>query len=440
MSIYLPEEDRIYFPKTKEYFKEVANSYSVGNYRSAVVMLYSITICDMLFKLQELKDIYNDSIAIEILQNVEKNKATSNSKSSWEKDFIEEVYNKTEILDIEAFTNLRHLYEHRNLSAHPVLNDNYELITPSRETTFSHIKNILTNILCKPPIFAKNIVETLSEDINEKKVIFKGNTNDYKAYLDTKYFNKMTNNMKLKVFKSFWKFCFNLPDDDKCKENINANRTALGVLFKGSNDEFKKMLTDIKEDLNVSNKSSCCEQLIILLSNYPELYKFLNDTIYIQLDKKIDESDSMKLICWFKFESFDKHLAYLYENIEDIPAKPVGLASHIVRHYEQAGMKSKILEYLIYCFGKSRNYSYANWNYDNTIKPYLEDFTKEHFIQLISAINENDQLYNRNLAKTDNTEIYAHCVDKLGKDFDFSQYKHFIFNVEENTSKEDIPL
>lgn len=63
--------EEIYFKKTREYFKEVVSSYSNENYRSAIVMLYSISICDILFKLQELKDMYNDSMAAKILKKVE---------------------------------------------------------------------------------------------------------------------------------------------------------------------------------------------------------------------------------------------------------------------------------------------------------------------------------------------------------------------------------
>ena len=44
MSTYLPEVEEIYFAKTKEYFQEVMSSYSIGNYRSATVMLYSVGI------------------------------------------------------------------------------------------------------------------------------------------------------------------------------------------------------------------------------------------------------------------------------------------------------------------------------------------------------------------------------------------------------------
>ena len=47
MSFGILEIDNIYSSKTREYFREVLSSYSNGNYRSAVVMLYSVCICDL---------------------------------------------------------------------------------------------------------------------------------------------------------------------------------------------------------------------------------------------------------------------------------------------------------------------------------------------------------------------------------------------------------
>ena len=79
--VFAQEFDNIYFQKTKKYFKEVISSYSNGNYRSAIVMLYSVAICDILFKLEELKDMYNDEVAKEILQNIENSKSSSDNRS-----------------------------------------------------------------------------------------------------------------------------------------------------------------------------------------------------------------------------------------------------------------------------------------------------------------------------------------------------------------------
>ena len=182
MTVYIPEVEDIYFPKTREYFEEVLSSYTNGNYRSAIVMLYSIAICDILFKLQELKDMFDDPVADEILHEINKmrNEHDNKTKSKWEKELLESIYKRTELLNLEAYTNLNHLYDHRNFSAHPALNENYELIMPSKETTIAHIKNILNSILIKPPIFIKNITNALTEDLKDKGEMYRGQYKDYR--------------------------------------------------------------------------------------------------------------------------------------------------------------------------------------------------------------------------------------------------------------------
>ena len=59
--------ESIYNPKTREYFREVLQSRISANYRSATVMLWTVVVCDLLYKLQELRDLHNDTIATRIL-------------------------------------------------------------------------------------------------------------------------------------------------------------------------------------------------------------------------------------------------------------------------------------------------------------------------------------------------------------------------------------
>ena len=51
MKLYLMNAGDIYFPQIKNYFREIVSSYDNGNYRSAIVMLYSTIVCDLLLKL-----------------------------------------------------------------------------------------------------------------------------------------------------------------------------------------------------------------------------------------------------------------------------------------------------------------------------------------------------------------------------------------------------
>ena len=54
-------KSQIQDPRTAEYFSEVLSYYYTGNLRSAVVMLYATVICNLVYKLEDLKNIYSDS-------------------------------------------------------------------------------------------------------------------------------------------------------------------------------------------------------------------------------------------------------------------------------------------------------------------------------------------------------------------------------------------
>ncbi|MCU1289244.1 MAG: uncharacterized protein JWN60_1473, partial [Acidobacteria bacterium] len=115
--------ERIDNSQTKQYFQEVLSSYQTGNYRSAVVMLWSVIICDLIYKLQYLRDVDNDSVAKDILTETEtKQKANPNSPD-WEIHLLKSVKDKTELLDTSDFTNLNSIQQIRHLSAHPVLSN-----------------------------------------------------------------------------------------------------------------------------------------------------------------------------------------------------------------------------------------------------------------------------------------------------------------------------
>lgn len=56
--------------RTADYFSEVLSCFYSGNLRSAVVMLYATVICDLIFKLDDLVNIYGDKGAEKILNEL----------------------------------------------------------------------------------------------------------------------------------------------------------------------------------------------------------------------------------------------------------------------------------------------------------------------------------------------------------------------------------
>lgn len=431
MAIYIPESDGIYFSKTREYFEEVLSSYANGNYRSAIVMLYSIAICDILFKLQELRDMFNDPVADEILREVDKmrNANDNKSKSRWEKELVDNVHNKTKLLDLEAYTNLNHLYDHRNFSAHPALNENYELITPSKEITIAHIKNTLTNILIKPPIFIKNIVNALTEDLKEKRDLYRGKRDELAIYLNNKYYKKMPESMKLTTIKALWKFCFCLPENKDCMENLSINRHALSILLESLPAQAIEYIKHNAQLFSVATNEQCVWNLMLLIARCPRIYPVLDSDTKLQIDGMIEKEPKAQIICWFKYGSPQEHIQSLNRILKNKFDKDA--IECLVNHYTDIGELSLLIGYFIEYYGKSRNFDSADQIFNDAIKPYIDKMTDDQIIRLIEVTENNSQIYNRGAARSANNLIVAKAQKILPPDFDYSHYVHFRFDVPE---------
>ena len=72
-------ENSIYSPKIRLYFREVISSYNNENFRSAIVMLYSTVISDLIIKLQALRDTDGDKKATRILSEIESKRISKSS-------------------------------------------------------------------------------------------------------------------------------------------------------------------------------------------------------------------------------------------------------------------------------------------------------------------------------------------------------------------------
>jgi len=178
--------ERIHSSKTRDYFKEVILTYYTGAFRSCIVTLYSVVICDLVFKLEELRDIYNDDAARKILKEIS-DKQQSNPKSpDWETEILELVKQRTTLLELFEVEAIYQLQKQRHLSAHPVLTESSVLYTPNKETITAHIKNMLEFVLTKPPFFSKKLATAIIIDLSENKDRLIS-TSDLRRYLEAKY-------------------------------------------------------------------------------------------------------------------------------------------------------------------------------------------------------------------------------------------------------------
>lgn len=427
-------KDQIYFSKTKEYFDEIEKSYYNENYRSAVVMLYSVVISDLLYKLEELRDYYSDKVAEKILTEINTIRESNPKSSEWENKLIEKIEKETNIIESYTITNLEYLKNIRNFSAHPALNQNNELIKPSREKTLGLIKDMLTGILIRPPLFIKKITENILEDIAEKKEDFIDDDVKFKKYISKKYFERMPKNMIIGIFKDFWKLVFKTENED-CNNNRRINLKFLILTMK----EYKIIiLEDFRKDKDKYNQISENPNLVIFLAEFmhyfPEVYSYLNEQNKIIVDVSTNTKKEYRLLVFYMYNNFEEHLKSLNRmNFNNDYTKKI-----FEERAQEEGVENLLIDKYIKFFASSTSYNMADEQFERFIRPYIRKMHSKQIIELISEINKNNQIYGRGRSLHDNNEIINNAnVD--WKKIDLDSFENFKYD-ERLLIEDDLPF
>jgi hypothetical protein len=306
--------EKIYNSKSKEYFQEVIQTYYTNCYRSSLVMLYTVVICDLIYKLEELRDVYNDSPAKKILSEIEDIQNANPKSPDWENKIVELISQRTKLLEISDVENINQVQKHRHLSAHPVLNQTSLLFKPNKETVKAHIRNMLEGVLTKPPILSTKIFNELINDLANNKDRFTNNE-ELKRFLNAKYFKNLRQETLNDIYKKLWKFVFKI-DNTECNENRDINFKCLEVIFNQNQKEITQLLKNEETFFNGVLKGVCTEYLMKYCFKYPIIYKSLSEISRSEIEYEIKQSINFKFLSWFLFESISEFHSSFIEEIE----------------------------------------------------------------------------------------------------------------------------
>ena len=232
--------------------------------------------------------------------------------------------------------------------------------------------------------------------------------------------------MKLVTLKAFWKFCFCLPEEEDCQNNLAINRKALEILIAGFQQEAIEYIKANSHLFSVANAEGCQMNLVILLSKFPALYNELDSDTQLQVDAIIDKDTRAKSVAWFKYKTVDSHLAYL-KSIVYLRLEPNAI-KRMAAYYSDIGEMTKLIDFFVWYYGESRSYDSADSRFELAIEPYLDRITAQQFEEIIENTNNNRQIWDRGLAYSANNKIMRYAKNVLNDGFDYSKYSHFRFD------------
>lgn len=419
----------IYSDKTKEYFKEVSSSYFNGNYRAAIVTLYSVTITDILIKLEVLEEIYSDHTAKDILQEIRVFQEKNPNSADWERDIIDKVKNRTNLLDNVDYAHILALRNDRHLCAHPFLNKEYILYTPNKETVAAHIRNMLESLFLKPAVLSKKILKTLLEDISEKSDILLDDESTEK-YIKAKYLQNTNPNVEVSLFRDLWKFVFYL-NDKPSEENRLINFRVMYFLYKRNMALCMDKIQQEQEYFsNILNREYNLNFFIRFIAENEFLYEYFRQDLHLIVSKHVEKDISARTVAWFLNESFLKHLEIIknlisgdFNDIE--PYDPDAFAyQRLLKIGYSKGYVKEVSDFVVWRYSYSKSFNDADKIFNYILKPNLNYLTLEQFEKLCSESNNNPQAYYRKRAEEDHQILQKFIANKFEDKLKFEEYKN----------------
>lgn len=381
--------ERIADRRTKEYFQEVLSSFSNGNFRSATVMLWTVVVCDLVYKLQDLRDLYADSVAERILSETARLKANNPRSPDWERILLDKINDHTDLLTQSEYKNLTYLQTQRHLAAHPTLDALDLLSSPNKETVRANMRNALEGLLLKPPVFAKRILEHFVSDLAERKHLLSDPT-DLRAYIDAKYRAGLTPPVERALFKALWKFCFRTSNEDT-DANRSINHLALEYFYTRDPAGIRLFIADNSAYFSqVASSGEPLKALAEFLSKHPEIFPGLQESVTVTLRNQ-QEIDILAL-CVFMARDLSAHIETLCAQEQDsLQCLSARTFQKLVDLYREPGLQQKAFALGSSIYIGSTTYDDADSSFARYVSPYIGEYDRERMECLLSGIESNGE-------------------------------------------------
>ncbi|MAU13513.1 MAG: hypothetical protein CL607_27090 [Anaerolineaceae bacterium] len=425
--------ERIYNSKTKKYFQEVLTSYVNENYRSALVMLWTVVVCDLIYKLQELQALYSDEIAKGILEEIEEEQKNNPHSPAWENKLLDFVKQRTVLLEEAEYRELVHLQQQRHLSAHPILTQVEILHRPSSDITRALIRSSLEAVLVKSPQLAKKIIPTFVQDVASKKELLIDD-DTLKRYIEKRYLVNLKAEIENELFAAMWKFVFVLSNEDT-DTNRDINSRVLSILYQRRPSEVRSYIITNKSNFN-SIHEDFLDDLLTFLVEHPNLYKSLPEVTRTLVDRQAISSVDRQIECDFISpnleEHFEKSLQLIKKELtnESSWELPTKAWERFVKYAKTLSKLNLVVDIGIDFYCVSNSFDAADRRFKEYILPHIHVMNETHILRLLDGIEKNSQTHSRNRATFDHKILKEHFDKVLGPDFDYKPYEWFMWTVE----------
>lgn len=421
---------------SRKYFEDVLQSYYSKNYRAAILLLYSLTIDDLYYKLilMNARKYYNLNQEIKKIEELSKNTL----KYSEVEEEIYKIYKEKNILNHDTIDVLEFFKKVRNKCAHPSFfkEQNYN---PKEEEVYMIIRRIYCDILIVDA-FIKDPYSLIKDDIESKEwgsitdvlIGFQKHEDNYiifYEYFSNKYFDKFTENNFEKLFHTLIKLII-LKKEEWTIINQYKNMLLMESMLNYIKDKGKLEIlynkyewSDIVEEqlIDDNNKEIYNREWFALTNMYKilqEVPKFVDEiikqnyVIYQYIKDSILKNEEYVVKYWNIFyDDFN-------QVIEQMDNKDVQFYNDIILHLKYLTKEQKIyiLEKMFKEIPQFSGFNDADIACRALINEMKENSLEENEIDgILQIMNENQQIYTN---ARSNSKMQINKLKDLGINLD----------------------
>ena len=398
--------DLIKDDRTRSYSEEVKSSFTIGNYCSAVVMLWSVVVCDLVFKLQRLAEIHGDTVAQQILKDINEEQDKNPSSPSWEWNLVVKVKAQTGLLDAVDQQGLENLQRQRHLAAHPIIKEGAELHRPNKDDVRALMRMALQSVLTKPALVSKRVLDRLLLDVAGMQSFFTYD-DELSKFLESKYFSQFSAGVAESIFKSLWKLVFRV-EEGLCEQNREINFRVLRLVAAKEPQLSAKWVAQANDYYsNISSKNEIVKYLIRLLSFNKDMYPLLQDHAKLTIRHCVEQESSSTLLAAFLYSTVDEYLKAVEVYVKTLSGHAIDSTvwSAFRSQLDTENWRSQTRRIANLYYAESGSFDTADRRFSHAIAPDLPNYTLADLRNMMEAAAENGQCYGRGRASSDHGAV-----------------------------------
>ena len=416
---------------SRNYFKEILQSYYSQNYRATIVMLYSFVIYDLFIKLQIMAN-EGDKKAHKKLKEINTMIADDEKYSKVENEVVKFFKDNCPLYFDKFIQDIEYLKNCRNKCAHLKVNDN-TLFVPSDYharmlicSMYDHILSVKAPFIMDLFSIAQTDVEGYAESISHIPQI--GLDDSIKKTIVEKYLKRMTYESFKKSYKTFIRLLL-VSDAEECIKNVYglyafafsmtdyAIKNGYNILFK------EDTIVDIFSKISVDTLKECSPRVnafVSIITSYPIIMDIVrkNEEVFDYISKRVLKKprDLILYRTFFPLESKSVY-SYFKENTSVYGTSYSETIYEIVKECDDFDL-SEFLVIMVKSIPTFNGFSDADC-FMSFFKDHLEELSIENINEVLGIYRRNGQCTNRARDAADMAEIEKY-IKEHGKTEDTS--------------------